>query len=246
MGFFPSRPIQTFGFKTTTRGERWPYCWSTFSIEEMEIRCRLLNALERVIYCILHIYSTRTKRDGEKYPFTNSTFLFGSWPIFHFPSFVWMGTGDEHTAHQMHGKLFLILCPGAGHCVTMFVSSSPLSRQRCAYCNRRSHCADCRHVHCVSGDADGFYRRLHCHNVNTLSQCGAPGSSIHLTFSISFHKVFRSSQTTVSTAIVILMRIFLSLFRLVCVPGQQQQQQKMVTFMHSWTLHTNDVLFAYI
>lgn len=111
----------------------------------------------------------------------------------------WIGTGD---AHHIDGKIFLIFVSCVGHCLAGPVVLSALSRQ--SFRRLQSTFALCwlsTCALCVSGDGDGFYRRLHCHNANAQWVGSAPGSSIHLTFSISFYKVSRSSKTTVPTAL---------------------------------------------
>lgn len=150
--FLPSLLIQIFIFETSAKGGKFVAVYSMHS---------------NVKYIAFCIFIRREKRN-EKSPHSRIHLLSSlGWFSALQVVFGWAGTDN---AHQAHGEIVLILRLVLGPLSGRGLFRCPDSRT--TDCNRRSHCAaDCRHVHCVSGDADGFYRRLHCHNANTSSRC---------------------------------------------------------------------------
>lgn len=136
----------------------------------MKIRCRLFIAIERVIYCILHIYSREKKTKRRRkvrsiHGFVSFIFFWVDFAISKFP----LNEHRRHAYRAFRRRIFPTPRLGAWHCLAawyiLFVPQIAIADGivRCL-----STC-----VHSVSGDADGFYRRVHCHRASTTNRCGA-------------------------------------------------------------------------
>lgn len=201
-------------------------------------RCRSLNALEHVIYCILHIFILRKRKT--QWNSQSRTHLFHL--SVYFPVFILFNeyvlewrSGD---AHQGYGGIsFFGLCS-----MTSIVWSWSSSLSRHPFHRFHSSFALCPLSTCVHSvcrvPVDGLYRRLHCHNASRSCSCFFHSldffNFILQSFSVVQDNRFHSAIHT--------QTLFRCASCLLCAFIRIRNGY----FYALWTLHTNDVLFAYI